>query len=143
MYVPNNLNYHKLPYISQVLSRKKHSKPATPYQALLESKHISEAKKQELTEIYNQLNQFELKKTIQKKSNVIFSMIHLAHDQKMRYIKIYRTARDSGGCKGIKTEEVSLQPPFTRQGILLNESLYLETSVMRRRPTLWLHLAMR
>ena len=45
---------------------KKHSKPATPYQILLESKHISEAKKQELTEIYNQLNPIELKKRFKK-----------------------------------------------------------------------------
>jgi hypothetical protein len=65
---------------------KKHSKPATPYQRLLESKHISEAKKKELTEIYNQLNPFELKKAIQKKLNVIFSMIHPAHEQKLCYI---------------------------------------------------------
>lgn len=65
---------------------KKHSKPATPYQRLLESKHISESKKQELTEIYNQLNPFELKKTIQKKLNVIFSMIHPENAQNMCYI---------------------------------------------------------
>ena len=65
---------------------KKHSKPATPYQRLLASKHISEAKKQELTKIYNQLNPFELKKTIQKKLNVIFSMIHPADEQKVCYI---------------------------------------------------------
>ena len=65
---------------------KKHSKPATPYQRLLESKHISELKKQELTEIYNQLNPFELKKTIQKKLNVIFSMIHPENAQNMCYI---------------------------------------------------------
>ena len=61
-------------------------KPATPYQRLLESKHISELKKQELTEIYNQLNPFELKKTIQKKLNVIFSMIHPENAQNMCYI---------------------------------------------------------
>lgn len=65
---------------------KKHSKPATPYQRLLESKHISEVKKQELTEIYNQLNPFELKKTIQKKLNIIFSMIHPVGEQKVCYI---------------------------------------------------------
>ena len=65
---------------------KKHSKPATPYQRLLVSKHIREVKKQELTEIYNQLNPFELKKTIQKKLNTIFNMIHPADEQKMCYI---------------------------------------------------------
>lgn len=65
---------------------KKHDVPATPYQRLMLSKHVTEEKKQELTEIYNQLNPFELKKTIQKKLNVIFSMIHVAGDEKMCYI---------------------------------------------------------
>jgi len=60
---------------------KKHSKPATPYQRLMESKHITEAKKQELTEVYSHLNPFKLKKTIQKKLNKIFSMIHITGDQ--------------------------------------------------------------
>lgn len=62
---------------------KKHSKPATPYQRLMESKHITEAKKQELTEVYSQLNPFKLKKTIQKKLNAIFSIIHAKDDQKL------------------------------------------------------------
>jgi hypothetical protein len=61
---------------------KKHSKPETPYQRLMDSKHITEAKKQELTEVYTQLNPFKLKKTIQKKLNKIFSMIHITGDQK-------------------------------------------------------------
>ena len=65
---------------------KKHDKPATPYQRLMSSKYITEEKKQELTEIYNQLNPFELKKAIQKKLNVIFSMIHVTGDEKMCYI---------------------------------------------------------
>lgn len=65
---------------------KKHSKPATPYQRLMESKHIPEAKKQELTEIYKRLNPFELKKIIQRKLNKIFSMIHTDGDEKMCYI---------------------------------------------------------
>jgi len=65
---------------------KKHDKPATPYQRLMSSKHITEEKKQELTERYNQLNPFELKKTIQKKLNVIFSMIHVTGGEKMCYI---------------------------------------------------------
>ena len=61
---------------------KKHSKPATPYQRLMESTHITEAKKQELTEVYNRLNPFKLKKTIQQKLNKIFSMIHITSDHK-------------------------------------------------------------
>ena len=66
---------------------KKHSKPATPYQRLMKSEHITESKKQELTEIYNQLNPFKLKKTIQKKLNAIFSMIHAMDDQKLCIIQ--------------------------------------------------------
>ena len=66
---------------------KKHSKPATPYQRLMQSEHITEAKKQELTEIYNQLNPFKLKKTIKKKLNGIFSMIHITDDQKLCFIQ--------------------------------------------------------
>lgn len=65
---------------------KKHSKPATPYHRLMQSKHVTEAKKQELTAIYNQLNPFTLKKIIKEKLNVIFSMIHITSDQKVCYI---------------------------------------------------------
>ena len=61
---------------------KKHSKPATPYQRLMQSKHIPEAKKQELAELYNQLNPFVLQKTIQKKLKRIFSMINPKVDSK-------------------------------------------------------------
>lgn len=65
---------------------KKHSKPATPYQRLMLSEHMTEDKRQELTAIYNQLNPFELKKMIQKKLNKIFTMIHLDGGEKMSYI---------------------------------------------------------
>lgn len=64
---------------------KKHSKPATPYQRLMQSEHLKDAKKHELSTIYNQLNPFELKKAIQKKLNKIFSNIHLDNDEKMNY----------------------------------------------------------
>lgn len=46
---------------------KKHDKPKTPYQRLLESEFISEEKKQELKNIYATLNPFDLKKIITKK----------------------------------------------------------------------------
>ncbi len=64
---------------------KKHSKPATPYQRLMQSEHMAEARKQELTTIYNRLNPFELKKAIQKKLNKIFTMIHLNGGEVMSY----------------------------------------------------------
>jgi hypothetical protein len=56
---------------------KKHSKPATPYQRLLQSEHIDASKKQALTEMYTQLNPFVLQKTIQKKLRIIFAMINI------------------------------------------------------------------
>ncbi len=64
---------------------KKHSKPATPYQRLMQSPHLTDAKKNELTTLYNQLNPFKLKNEIQKKLNKIFSNIHLDNDEKMSY----------------------------------------------------------
>ena len=64
---------------------KKHSKPATPYQRLMQSEHLTDAKKNELTTIYNQLNPFELKKEIQRKLNKIFSITHLDNGEKMNY----------------------------------------------------------
>ena len=64
---------------------KKHSKPATPYQRLMQSKHLTDAKKHELTTIYIQLNPFELKKAIQRKLNKIFSIIHIDNGEKMSY----------------------------------------------------------
>ena len=65
---------------------RKHSKPETPYQRLIKSKHISEEKKKELTETYNQLNPFMLQKGIQKKLKRIFSLVNIKTDLKMRYI---------------------------------------------------------
>jgi len=61
---------------------KKHSKPQTPYQRLIQSKHISETKKQELTQLYEQLNPFVLQKTSQKKLKRIFSMVAIKDDSK-------------------------------------------------------------
>ena len=65
---------------------KKHSKPATPYQRLMQSEHVNADKRKELTEIYNKLNPFELQKSIQKKLKHIFSMVNVKSDSKMRYI---------------------------------------------------------
>ena len=61
---------------------KKHSKPATPYQRLMQSKHVDEATKKKLTEQYNQLNPFVLQKTIQKKLKRIFAMVNIKGDKK-------------------------------------------------------------
>ena len=50
---------------------KKHDKPKTPYQRILESEHITRSTKQKLTNIYKTLNPFELKKAIMKKIDFI------------------------------------------------------------------------
>lgn len=61
---------------------KKHSKPATPYQRLIQSEHIADSKKQELTQLYEQLNPFLLQKTIQRKLKRVFSMVNVKVDSK-------------------------------------------------------------
>ena len=55
----------------------KHDKPATPYQRLIRSEYISEQKKNELSEIYNSLNPFVLKKAVRKKVDSIFRLINI------------------------------------------------------------------
>ena len=65
---------------------KKHAKPATPYQRLMNSEHIDANKKKELTEIYETLNPLLLQKAIQKKLKRIFAMVNVKTDSKMRYI---------------------------------------------------------
>ena len=74
-FLPNFKLIEKQRIKSKVI--KKHSKPATPYQRLMQSEHLTSDKKQELTEIYNQLNPFVLQKLIQKKLKRIFSMINI------------------------------------------------------------------
>lgn len=83
-FLPNTKLIEKQRVESKIL--KKHDKPATPYQRLMESKDIPSQKKQELTEIYNSLNPFELKKNTKKKSDKIFSLINRNNDNKMCYI---------------------------------------------------------
>ncbi|MBA2650801.1 MAG: hypothetical protein H0U73_00820 [Tatlockia sp.] len=63
---------------------KKHEKPKTPYQRLIESKHLSEKKKRELTNIYNELNPFELQRKIKFKLNKIFGLLGI-NGQKIGY----------------------------------------------------------
>jgi len=52
---------------------KKHDKPKTPYQRILESKHIPKSTKEHLKALFNTLNPFKLKKTIDEK----IARIHL------------------------------------------------------------------
>lgn len=72
-FLPNTKLKEKQRIEAKIL--KKHDKPATPYQRLMLSEHISPEKKKELTSIYEAVNPFELKKQIQKKLDVIFGLI--------------------------------------------------------------------
>lgn len=51
---------------------RKYDQAKTPYQRLMESNHVSEEKKQELKEIYESLNPAELKRTIDRKLNLLY-----------------------------------------------------------------------
>jgi hypothetical protein len=82
-FLPNTKITEKQRVESKII--KKHDKPATPYQRLIKSEHVSEEKKQELTEIYKSLNPFELKKTIKKKVDRIFRLINRNNDKKICY----------------------------------------------------------
>jgi hypothetical protein len=60
--------------------------PATPYLRLMNSKHVPEKKKRELTELYNDIDPFELKEQIRKKLDQIFRLINKNGGEKMCYI---------------------------------------------------------
>ena len=72
-FLPNTKLKEKQRIEAKIL--KKHDKPATPYQRLMLSEHLSQEKKQELTSIYEAINPFELKKQIQRKLDLIFGLV--------------------------------------------------------------------
>lgn len=55
--------------------RRQYDKPKTPYERLLESVHITDEKKIELTTLHQRLNPFELKKSIERKLKYIFKFV--------------------------------------------------------------------
>lgn len=55
--------------------RKKYDEPKTPYQRLMESEHLNEAQKTHLTEIYCNLNPFNLKAFIDRKQREILTAL--------------------------------------------------------------------
>lgn len=81
-FLPNTKLKEKQRVDAKIL--KKHEKPKTPYQRLIESNHIPEQKKRELTERYNQLNPFELQGKITFKLNRIFGLLGI-DARKMSY----------------------------------------------------------
>lgn len=81
-FLPNTKLKEKQRVDAKIL--KKHEKPKTPYQRLIESKDLSKKKKQELTSTYNELNPFELQRKIKFKLNRIFGLLGM-NGQKMIY----------------------------------------------------------
>ena len=63
--------------------KKKHKKPQTPYQRLMDCEHISEDQKIKLKQISESLNPFKLKKTIEQKLKKIFSYVELRNIKKV------------------------------------------------------------
>jgi len=82
-FLPNTKLQEKQRVESRVF--RKHYKPATAYQRLMLSEHISEEKKNELTEVYSCLDPFELKAIIKKKIDRIFRIINKESGKKMCY----------------------------------------------------------
>ena len=68
--------------------KKIHDKPQTPYQRLMASEHINPEQKKQLTEIYKNLNPFDLKKNQEAKLKNIFLQIDL--HSRGRNIAIWR-----------------------------------------------------
>ena len=58
---------------------KKYDTPKTPYQRVLESKHVSAYRKQILKEQFRELNPFKLRKAMEKKLNKIFETLRKEH----------------------------------------------------------------
>ena len=55
---------------------KKHDKPKTPYQRIMDSPHIQESVKRSLSQQLRNLNPFMLGKTMDKKLKIIFSIVN-------------------------------------------------------------------
>jgi hypothetical protein len=55
---------------------KRHDSPKTPYQRIIESPHISQTAKEELTEKVEKLNPFMLRKVMEAKLKTIFSIMN-------------------------------------------------------------------
>lgn len=55
--------------------KKKHKKPETPYQRLMNCDHISALQKEKLKQTFNSLNPFKLRMSIEQKLKTIFTVI--------------------------------------------------------------------
>jgi hypothetical protein len=68
---------------------RKYDLAKTPYQRVMESKEVSEEKKQELKEIYNSLNPAELKRTIDKRLDLLYE----TYKKKNKVLKVEPTKK--------------------------------------------------
>jgi hypothetical protein len=100
------------PVIKLVLKEKvggrihrKYDKPKTPYQRIMESPKISEAKKQELKSIYQSLNPAELKRNIDKKLDALYKL----YQQKNNSQKVDGKKRVLPGFSGVGKTPVSVR----------------------------------
>lgn len=64
--------------------KKKYDKAKTPYKRIMESDEVTEEEKQKLTELYESLNPAELKRTIEKKLDVLFKTLRTTKGRKKR-----------------------------------------------------------
>lgn len=62
--------------------KKKHKKPLTPYQRLMNCEHISDAKKEQLKQTFESINPFKVKQIIEQKLKNIFNYVNLKSSKK-------------------------------------------------------------
>ena len=62
--------------------KKKHQKPLTPYQRLMNSEHISDDQKKKLKQTFESINPFKLKQSIEQKLKNIFAQVDLKWGKK-------------------------------------------------------------
>lgn len=79
-FLPNFKLLEKTRIKSKII--KKHGVPKTPYQRLLESDAVLSSEKERLTLLYQTLNPFLLKKTIENKLRIIFARVDLKESSK-------------------------------------------------------------
>jgi hypothetical protein len=64
--------------------RKRYHPPETPYQRVMACKDIPEIVRQRLTDTHNRLNPFDLKRQIEAKLKLIFSMVSVSSNVRQR-----------------------------------------------------------
>lgn len=83
---------------------RKYDKPKTPYQRIMESKEVSNKKKQELEKIYLSLNPAELKRRIDKKLDVLYK----TYQNKINSQKVEEKKKISVRFSGVRQIPISV-----------------------------------